>query len=76
MLKDRGFVFPYGDVEALANRLRSIVENSANSQRLSKEASAWAKSYSIEGVRESLSRLFLERWNYSFMKEEDKSHFE
>lgn len=76
MLKDRGFVFPYGDVEALANQLRNIVENSADIQGLSKEASAWAKNYSLEGVGEALSRLFLERWNYSFVKEGDKGHLE
>jgi glycosyltransferase involved in cell wall biosynthesis len=76
MLKERGFVFPYGDVEALANQLRNILENSADIQRLSKEASAWAQTYSIEGVRKTLSRLFLERWNYSFLKEEDRGHVE
>ncbi|MDT3778018.1 glycosyltransferase family 4 protein [Nitrospira sp. MA-1] len=76
MLKERGFVFPYGDVEALANQLRNIVENSADIQRLSKEASAWAQNYSIEGVRETLSRLFLERWNYSFLNEKDKDNLE
>jgi glycosyltransferase involved in cell wall biosynthesis len=74
MLKERGFVFPYGDVGKLATQLRCIMEDPSMVQRLSKEASAWAQSYSIEGVREALRSLFLERWNYSFLKEEDKGH--
>nr|MBA3968221.1 glycosyltransferase family 4 protein [Nitrospirales bacterium] len=76
MLKDRGFVVPYGDVEALAAQLRYIMEDPTMIQGLSKEASAWAQNYSIEGVRKALSRLFLERWNYSFLKEEDWEHLE
>lgn len=76
MLKDRGFVFPYGDIEALVAHLRCIMEDPTMIQRLSMEASAWAQNYSIEGVREALRLLFLERWNYSFLKEVDKGHLE
>ncbi|HBP87971.1 MAG TPA: hypothetical protein DD706_09765 [Nitrospiraceae bacterium] len=76
MLKERGIVFPYGDVDALGAHLRCIMEDASMVQRLSKEASAWAKNYSIEGVRETLSRLFLERWNYSFLNEKDKDNLE
>lgn len=76
MLKGRGFVFPYGDVNALRAHLRCIMEDPSMVQQLSKEASAWAQNYSIEGVREALRRLFLERWNYSFVKEEYKGHLD
>ncbi|WNM58129.1 glycosyltransferase [Candidatus Nitrospira allomarina] len=76
MLKGRGFVFPYGGVETLVAHLRCIMEDPTIIQRLSKDGNTWAQGYSIEGVREVLSRLFLERWNYSFMKDEDKGRLD
>lgn len=70
MLKDRGFVVPYGDVEALATRLRDIMEDPAMFQRLSKAANEWAcnPNYSIEGVQKALTRLLEERWGYCLPK--------
>jgi glycosyltransferase involved in cell wall biosynthesis len=70
MLKNRGFVVPYGDIEALATRLRGIVEDPTMFESLSKAASDWARNsnYSIEGVQAALSRLLEERWGYGLRK--------
>lgn len=67
MLKDRGFVISYGDVEALAARLQDIVKDPILFQRLSTESNAWAQNYSLEGVQDVYKRLFSERWNYNLL---------
>ncbi|MCB0379572.1 MAG: glycosyltransferase family 4 protein [Bdellovibrionales bacterium] len=74
LLKERGFVVPYGDEEALAVRMRCILEDPIMYQNLSKAASNWAQKYSIEEVKEALSRLLKDRWSYEFFKLGYKSH--
>lgn len=70
MLKDKGFVVPYGDVEGLAARLRKIVEDPAIFPQFSRAANKWAcqSNFSIEGVQEATSRLLQDGWNYGIRK--------
>lgn len=59
----RGVVVPPGDAAALALALRRIADSPAECARMSERASAWARKYSLEGLREALRELFAARWN-------------
>jgi glycosyltransferase involved in cell wall biosynthesis len=61
----RGVVVPPGDARALADALRRIVESPEECARMSARASAWARKYSLEGLREALRELFAAHWGVS-----------
>ncbi len=62
LLRDKGFVFNVGDVEALASYLKYLISNPAEYNKLSREAAKWAQNYSIEGLRDALQALLSKKW--------------
>jgi glycosyltransferase involved in cell wall biosynthesis len=66
MLSDgRGVVVPPGDAHALALALRRVAASPSECARMSARASAWARKYSLEGLRDALRELFAARWHVS-----------
>lgn len=63
MLDGRGLTVPVGDPSGLACAIQCLVANPNLYHRFSRNAARWARSYSIEGVREALRQLLQERWN-------------
>lgn len=47
---ETGFLVPHGNIEALANRLEEIIENSSLRLKLSKNALNWAKKFSWDAT--------------------------
>jgi glycosyltransferase involved in cell wall biosynthesis len=72
----RGVVVPPGDAAALARALRRIVDSPEECARMSARASAWARRYSLEGLREALRELFAAHWNVSLDKQQLKASVE
>ena len=62
LTKDRGFLVPPRDVEALARTLRRIVTAPEQYSDMRARAAAWAGQYSIETLRESLQQLITDHW--------------
>ena len=66
MLGDgRGIVVRPGDVEALTDAIRQIALTPDDFEPMSKRAADWAKSYSLEGLRDALRGLIINRWKVS-----------
>ena len=61
----RGLVVPPGDAASLARALRRVSDSPKECARMSERASAWARRYSLEGLREALRELFAEHWRVS-----------
>lgn len=64
LLQNRGVVVPVADVDGLATGLRGILNDVSVYDTLSKQASAWAQGYSLEGLKEALDNLLASRWGY------------
>jgi glycosyltransferase involved in cell wall biosynthesis len=64
----RGEVVPPGDAAALAEVLRRIVRNPEAYADTRGRAAAWARPYSLEGLREALRDLLTERWGVAFSR--------
>jgi glycosyltransferase involved in cell wall biosynthesis len=59
----RGIAVAAGDVKALAQALASVAGSHAMCREMSERAALWAQSYSLEGLREALRKLFAAQWN-------------
>jgi glycosyltransferase involved in cell wall biosynthesis len=66
MLGDgRGFVIPARDVHKLAEKLADIAADPEGFDAMRRRAAAWARPYSIEGLRDSLAELLATYWKWS-----------
>ncbi|MFL6227695.1 MAG: glycosyltransferase [Pyrinomonadaceae bacterium] len=61
----RGSVVPPGDALALADALRRVASSPEECARMSERAAAWARNYSLEGLRGALRELLASWWNVS-----------
>ncbi|HEY6187676.1 MAG TPA: glycosyltransferase family 4 protein [Pyrinomonadaceae bacterium] len=59
----RGIAVAPGDVKALARALGSVAASEPMRREMSARAAHWAQSYSLEGLREALRKLFAAQWN-------------
>jgi glycosyltransferase involved in cell wall biosynthesis len=59
----RGLVVPPRDVDTLAALLLDIADNPAKYEEMRLQASAWARQYSLEGLRTAIRNLLEERWS-------------
>ena len=58
----RGIVVPPRDVNALAAAIHNIATSRNEYAPMRERAADWAQQYSLEGLREALRNLLLERW--------------
>jgi len=58
----RGIVVPPRDVPALAGVLAGLARSPEDYREMRSKAAAWARQYSIEGLREALRQLLEEHW--------------
>ena len=58
----RGLVVPPGDVTALASAIHGIATARNDYAPMRERAAAWAQQYSLEGLRDALRALLLQRW--------------
>jgi glycosyltransferase involved in cell wall biosynthesis len=63
MLKGRGVLLPTGSPEEIAQALREIVKDPEGQQPAMRSASAWARQFSLDGLRSALADLLADRWN-------------
>jgi len=62
LLEGRGLAIPPGDAATLAAALREIDEDRAGWRDRVVAGSAWARGYSLDGLRDALRELMAERW--------------
>jgi glycosyltransferase involved in cell wall biosynthesis len=62
MLTDRGILLDSGTAEEIAAALECIAQNPAQYQSMMRDASTWARRYSLEGLRDALRDLLSTRW--------------
>lgn len=62
MLQGRGLTVPVDDPPALAAALATIAADPQNYQRWSQASAAWARQYSIEGLRAALGHMLAQSW--------------
>jgi glycosyltransferase involved in cell wall biosynthesis len=62
MLTDRGILLESGTAEEIADALEQIAQNPAQYQERMRDASTWARRYSLEGLRDALRDLLSTRW--------------
>jgi glycosyltransferase involved in cell wall biosynthesis len=62
MLTDRGILLESGTAEEIADALERIAHHPAEYQALMRDASTWARRYSLEGLRDALRDLLSTRW--------------
>lgn len=67
MLQGRGIILPKGEPNEIYNAISDIVRHGEQYQPLQKQASDWARQYSLEGLGEALVRLLAERWGAAFV---------
>jgi glycosyltransferase involved in cell wall biosynthesis len=58
----RGIVVPPRDVRSLAEAIYNIAAAPAEYAAMRTRAAAWAQEYSLEGLRDALRALLIERW--------------
>ncbi len=63
MLTGRGVLLPTGSPEEIAQALRGAANDPAGQQPVMHAASAWARQFSLEGLRRALADLLADRWN-------------
>jgi glycosyltransferase involved in cell wall biosynthesis len=63
LLGDKGYTFPVGDAKALADRFNEIVRDPDRYRAMSQAAGAWARNYSLEGLRDALQGLLSKHWD-------------
>jgi glycosyltransferase involved in cell wall biosynthesis len=63
MLNGRGVLLPTGSPEEIAQALREVARDPAGQQPVMRAASAWARQFSLEGLRSALATLLANRWN-------------
>ena len=63
MLSERGIVLPTGSAEEIAAALRDVAATPERYQPMMTAASAWARQYSLEGLRAALRELLSTRWS-------------
>lgn len=65
MLEGRGIVLKSGTPQEIADALQRVVERPGDFDEMRRKASAWARQYSLDGLREALRDLLTRRWNVS-----------
>jgi glycosyltransferase involved in cell wall biosynthesis len=68
MLEGRGIVLPSGTPDEIADALQRIARDPKRYEFSGKQASEWARRYSLEGLREALRTLLEERWNVRLLR--------
>jgi len=63
MLTGRGILLKTGKPQEIADALQMVARQPDNFQPVMREASIWARQYSLEGLREALAELLAQRWN-------------
>lgn len=63
MLAGRGVLLPSGSPAEIAGALRDAAAAPDSRQATMRAASAWARQYSLEGLRSALAELLADRWN-------------
>jgi glycosyltransferase involved in cell wall biosynthesis len=58
----RGILVPPRDVPALASVLGNLSRSPNDYLEMRRKAAAWARQFSIEGLRDALLQLLNERW--------------
>jgi glycosyltransferase involved in cell wall biosynthesis len=62
MLQHGGLVLPHGSPREIAEALQIAAGSPAAFGAAARTASAWARQYSVEGLREAVAALLTERW--------------
>ena len=62
MLTGRGVLLPTGSPEEIRQALRGAANDPAGQQPVMQAASAWARQFSLEGLRRALADLLADRW--------------
>jgi glycosyltransferase involved in cell wall biosynthesis len=65
MLKGRGIVVPEGTAAEIAGALMEVEQKPEEFESMMKDASAWSRRYSLEGLRDALRDLLSEEWKVS-----------
>ena len=65
MLEGRGIILKSGMAQEIADALQHVIERPGDFEEMRRKASAWARQYSLDGLREALRDLLTERWNVS-----------
>lgn len=65
MLDGRGVLLSDGSAEEIAGALRQAAGDPDGQRPIMHAASAWARQYSLEGLRGALATLLADRWNVS-----------
>lgn len=63
MLMGRGILLKTGKPQEIADALQRVAHQPDQFQPVMREASIWARQYSLEGLREALAELLAQRWN-------------
>ena len=63
MLMGRGVLLPTGSAEEIAGALRQMANNPDGCLPAMHAASAWARQFSLDGLRDALADLLASRWN-------------
>jgi glycosyltransferase involved in cell wall biosynthesis len=63
----RGLTVAPGDAGALAGLLSAIARDPEQYVPMRRAAAEWSQQYSLEGLREAIRQLLLEKWNLSTM---------
>jgi hypothetical protein len=63
MLRGRGVLMTSGSAEEIAAALVAIANDPPRYHGLMKDASLWARQYSLEGLRDALAVLLSREWN-------------
>jgi len=63
MLMGRGILLKTGQPQEIAGALQMVAGQPDKFQPVMREASIWARQYSLEGLREALAELLAQRWN-------------
>jgi glycosyltransferase involved in cell wall biosynthesis len=65
MLAGRGIALKSGTPQEIADALQHVVERPGDFEEMRRKASAWARQYSLDGLREALRDLLTRHWNIS-----------
>jgi hypothetical protein len=62
MLTGRGIVLKSGTPQEIADALHRVADRPEDYREMTRQASAWARQYSLEGLREALRELLNRHW--------------
>jgi hypothetical protein len=76
MLAGRGICLKAGTPEEIADALQQVATRPEDFRQLTRQASAWARQYSLEGLREALRDLLNRHWGVTLAPTPAKVDFE